>query len=74
MDQTRTKSRLIVEMRDHLVSTEWIIVDVNMRHNQLATLYPTSGKGHSSRNKESFEIAEDILRRLIAEKRGELRD
>jgi hypothetical protein len=75
MDPARTKSRLIAKMRADLLApagaAPWVVVDVALRHNQLATLYPTrkgrGAGGAAARNEESFAVAEDLLRRLLTE-------
>ncbi|GMI28428.1 hypothetical protein TeGR_g12031, partial [Tetraparma gracilis] len=65
MDPARGKSLVIARMRRDLVEgAPWTVVDVDMRHNQLATLYPTYGGRKPGRNEESFAVAEDVLRRL----------
>jgi len=45
---TDDKAERVERMARLLVSSPWVVVDVNMAHKHLATLYPTGDKGAQS--------------------------
>ena len=61
------QSEAVVEIATYLSASPWTVVDVAIPHSQLATLYPTQAAGkHPTPNIASFEVAKDVLRRVLA--------